>query len=186
MATSEILVASRLNVVPFSERYLTDQYVGWLNDPHVVRYSEQRHRSHTLASCRSYWQSFDRTPHYFWAILELGEAPAHIGNINAYVDENNRLADVGILIGARSAWGKGYGTEAWLTVCDFLLREKGLRKVTAGALASNKAMIGIARRAGMIEEGRRIRHYLWEGREIDVVYFSLFKEQRERMRINEA
>ena len=137
MAASRVLETRRLRLEPFSESRLTDRYVGWLNDPEVVRFSEQRHRTHTLQSCRDYLASFAGTPHYFWAVVACDVALGHIGNVNAYVDPTNRVADVGILIGERRVWGAGYGSEAWQAVCGFLLDELELRKVTAGTLATN-------------------------------------------------
>ncbi len=80
---------------------------------------------HTLESCRDYRQSFADTSNHFWAIIAHDAALGHIGNINAYVDVENSVADVGIMIGERSAWGQGYGTEAWQAVCNYLLKECG-------------------------------------------------------------
>jgi ribosomal-protein-alanine N-acetyltransferase len=174
MAESSIIKTTRLRIVPFSEEHLTC-YVGWLNDPEVVRYSEQRHRKHTLESCREYWQSFSGSPNYFWAITTLSNEIGHIGNINAYVDRNNSVADVGVLIGERSVWGKGYGLETWKAVCDYLLIEAGIRKVTAGTLAVNKGMLSIMERSGMIPDGLRIRQALIEEIEVDIVYAAFFK-----------
>lgn len=171
------LETARLRIVPFSEAHLTPRYVAWLNDREVVRYSEQRHRHHTIESCRDYWLSFVGTPHHFWAIVVRGDQLDHIGNINAYVDEKNRLADVGILIGEKAAWGKGYGLEAWKAVCGYLLSEKRMRKVTAGTMAANNGMLRIMERSGMIPDGRRLRHYLFEGEETDIVHMALFDEK---------
>lgn len=176
MAKSPDIKTKRLLITPFSERHLTLRYVGWLNDPEVVRFSEQRHRKHTLESCRAYWQSFEGTPHYFWAI-ELQKTREHIGNINAYVDPSNQLADVGIIIGEKEAWVRGYGFEAFHAVFHFLLHEAGLRKVTAGTLAVNTPMLRIMARMNMREDGRRIKHYLCEGQEVDLVHQALFKEE---------
>ncbi len=166
----------RLRIVRFGAAHLTPRYVAWLNDPVVVQYSEQRHRRHTMESCRQYMESFEGTPHFFWAILLKEPQGEHIGNINAYVDTANSVADVGILIGEQARWGKGYGLEAWLGVCDFLLRERGLRKVTAGTVAVNGAMRTIMKKAGMVEDGGRARQYLWNGKEVDAVYGALFRE----------
>ena len=173
--TTEI-ASARLSIVPFCERHLTDRYVGWLNDAEVVRYSEQRFTRHTLESCRKYWMTFRGSPHYFWAIETSGGSSAgeHIGNINAYLDPRHGLADVGILIGERSAWGKGYGTEAWIAVCDWLLRSAGVRKITAGTLSCNHGMIAIMDRAGMIEDGRRSRQQILDGGEVDIIHRALF------------
>ncbi|NPU86156.1 MAG: GNAT family N-acetyltransferase [Syntrophaceae bacterium] len=176
MAEGPILETGRLRIVPFGEAYLTSRYVGWLNDPEVVRFSEQRHHKHSLASCREYWQSFSGTPHYFWAIVVSAGVRGHIGNMNAYVDEKNLVADVGILIGEKKAWSKGYGLEAWSAVCCYLLGPAGMRKVTAGTLALNAAMLRLMKKSGMVEDGRRIRHYLFDSCEVDVIHSALFRQ----------
>jgi RimJ/RimL family protein N-acetyltransferase len=179
VATSRILEAKRLRLEPFSEEFLTARYVGWLNDPEVVRFSERRHQTHSVESAREYLRSFDGTPHYFWAIIAAHEAAhlGHIGNISAHVDLRNSLADVSILIGERGVWGRGFGFDAWMAACRFLLDGLGLRKVTAGTLATNTGMLEIMKRAGMQDDGRRLRHYLVEGREVDVVHMALFRQE---------
>lgn len=182
MAVSPKIPTERLVLVPFDERHLSDRYVGWLNDSGIMRYSEQRHRRHTLEGCREYWQSFRETPNFFWAI-ELKEGGVHIGNMNAYVDTANQLADLGILIGEKGTQGKGVGGEAWEAACAFLFIERNIRKITAGTLAVNKAMCALAHRAGMVADGVRHRHYLWEGQEMDVVHFALFRDQWEQRQL---
>ena len=175
MAENPSIETPNLRIIPFSEKYLTPRYVSWLNDPEVVRYSEQRHRKHTLESCRQYWQSFIDSPHFFWAITTIDPSVGHIGNISAHVDNINSVADMGILIGERTVWKQGYGLEAWKAVCCFLLERVGMRKVTAGTLAVNQGMLRIMEKSGMIADGRRIRQCVVEGIEADVVYSALFK-----------
>ena len=176
MAESHALITPRLTVLPFSERHLTERYLGWLQDAEVVRYSQHRFSEHTLDTCRAYWRSFIGSPNYFWAVETRGDDPAHIGNLNAYVNESHGLADVGVMIGERAAWGEGYGSEAWIAVCDFLLREQGIRKVTAGTLSVNDSMLAVMSKVGMIEDGRRLRHQLCGGKEVDIVNRALFRE----------
>ena len=167
----------RLLITPFRERHLTERYVAWLNDKELMRYSEQRHREHTLDSCRAYWRSFEGTPHYFWAIEALASDAGHIGNINAYINEKNSFADVGILIGERYCRNGGYGVESWIGVCDYLFRNlKTLRKIAAGAMSVNIPMLRLMERVGMVADGIRIRHYLCEGSEVNIVYAALFRE----------
>jgi len=166
----------RLTIVPFGEAHLTERYVAWLNEPEVVRYSDQRFRTHTLESCRAYMESFRGTPNHFWAIVARDPALGHIGNLNAYVSTLHRVADVGIVVGERGAWGKGLGGEAWIAVCDHLLRAGGMRKVTAGTLEVNRPMLAIMERAGMVPDGRQVRQNLFEGREVDVVHAALFAD----------
>jgi RimJ/RimL family protein N-acetyltransferase len=116
-------------------------------------------------------QSFPDSPNYFWAIECESE---HVGNMNAYVDADNSLADLGILIGVASARAKGIGCEAWLAICGFLFEQKNIRKITAGTLAVNIPMLGLMKKSGMRDDGRRINHYLCDGQEVDVVFMALF------------
>jgi len=121
-------------------------------------------------------ESFDGTPNFFWAIAAQGRGSEYIGTLTAYVDVHNRVADVGILIGDKTRWGKGYGAEAFRAVIDFLFREAGVRKVTAGTMAANKAMIALMGQAGMKEECRRERQFLLDDREVDLVHGAIFRE----------
>jgi ribosomal-protein-alanine N-acetyltransferase len=180
MAESPLIETPRLRIIPFSEEYLTPRYVGWLNDPMVVRYSEQRHKKHTLESCRQYWQSFIDSPHIFWTMTAIEPPLGHIGNMNAHIDTVNSVADVGILIGDRTVWGKGYGLEAWVAVCNYLLRDVGIRKVTAGTIAANKGMLRIMEKTGMVADGRRIRQGIIDEREEDIIYAALFKTELQK------
>lgn len=170
-----MLLTKRLLIEPFSQDHLTQKYVNWLNDPEVVKYSEQRFKIHTLESCQTYFDSFENSPHCFWAIL-IKDQNKHIGNMTAYIDPHHQVADIGILIGEKNNWGKGYGKEAWEAVCQYLLKKKQIRKVTAGAMANNLAMLKIMKDCGMKEEAIKRKQFLWNAQEIDGIYAAVFKE----------
>ena len=169
MAKAPRLNTERLTLMPFSAEFLTQGYVAWLNEPEVVRFSEQRHRSHTVESCRRFAEAFAGGPNHLWAIIEKEQGFGHIGNINTNVDAPNRTADIAILIGDKRAWSQGLGGEAWNAVVNYLLGPAGMRKVTAGAIAENKAMVAIMRASGMAEEGRRRNQMLLGDRPVDVI-----------------
>jgi RimJ/RimL family protein N-acetyltransferase len=119
-------------------------------------------------------RSFEGTPNYFWAIEEIASG-SHIGNLNAYVDPNNETADLGLLIGDKSASGKGLGTESWIAACDFLFRHRNVRKVTAGTLSVNVGMIRVCEKSGMQIDGRRSRQAILDGQEVDMIYYASFR-----------
>lgn len=166
----------RLVLAPFTEDLLTERYVGWLNDLEVVRFSDQRHRRHTLESCTGYLASFAGSADMFYAAIARDPALGHVGNLTVSVDPIHRVADISILVGEKRLWGKGYGAEAFGAMTRHLLTAGGMRKVTAGTLATHAGMIEVARRAGMKEEARWPRHHLWEGQEVDTILFAAFAE----------
>lgn len=169
------LKSERLKLTPFNfERHLTQAYVDWLNDPNIVRYSEQRHKHHDLNSCEQFQKSMSNAGHFVWAI-EVTDAGQHVGNLAIYVDRNNRVGDLTIMIGEPSAAGMGYGAEASAMACDWLLTEGHLRKVTAGTMSTNKAMLNVMKSIGMHEEGRRKKQFVCDGQEVDFVLGARFK-----------
>lgn len=174
MAESPILTGERLELRAFNDEFLTERYVGWLNDKQTVQYSEQRHRTHTLDSCCVYAHSFTNSPNYFWAVVANDPSLGHIGNITATIDTPNQVAELAIMIGESRARGLGYGLEGWQRACQFLLNDAGCRKVAAGTMAINEPMLKIMRASGMVEEGRRRRQFLVDGRAIDAVLMALF------------
>lgn len=172
MARAERLRGKEVLLEPFSDRYLTEDYVSWLNDPFVMRYSEQRHRHHSLDTCKTFVASFETSPHQLWAIVRANTGE-HIGNITATHDTNNHLADIGILIGAKDVQGKGYGMDAWRTVLNYLAARPDVFKVTGGCMAANTAMVRIMESCGMARDGCRQAHYLLDGAPVDLVFYAL-------------
>jgi RimJ/RimL family protein N-acetyltransferase len=172
MAKSPIIETERLRIRPFSEEHLTLRYVSWLSDPEVVKYSEQRHLQHTLESCNKYRLSFDGTPNFFWAIESPDSEIGHLGNINAYVDEEQSSADIGILIGEKKAWKKGYGREAWEGVVKYLFVNENISRITAGTLEINAPMIGVMNAVGMRPDLTRKGDLPFNGKVV-ALYFSV-------------
>ena len=166
----------RLKILPFKEEFLTQIYVAWLNDPEVVKYSEQRHRSHSLESCRQYFQSIQSSPHGFYAIVAK-HPETHIGNSTIAVDLNNQVADISIMIGDRAFWGKGLGAEAFCALVDNLINTGQFRKVTAGTMAANTKMLKLIEKAGMKIECRRKDHYLLGRKPVDIVYAAKWQNE---------
>jgi RimJ/RimL family protein N-acetyltransferase len=176
LPSNKILVGERIKLVPFHEDFLTERYVSWLNDPEVVRLSDQRFRHHTLASCREYFMSYQDTPNWFWGI-ETVEDQQHIGNINAYVDSVHSVADIGIVVGEKDYWGKGIATEAYRLAMDFLFRDIQIRKITVGTLAVNTGMIHVMEKLGLKPDGVRVKQSLFEGQEVDMIHMAMFRNE---------
>jgi len=145
--------------------------LGWLRNPDVVRYSEQRHREHTLSTQHRYVSSFVGKSK-LWAI-HLVDSGNHIGNVSARHDAPNNVAEVGIMIGETDFWGRGYAGEAWKAACNWLLDKDGggIRKLEAGCARSNTAMLKIIRGSGFKQEGELLNHLLIDGAPVSAVLF---------------
>lgn len=166
----------KVRIVPFSPAHISAEYLGWLNDRHLMRFSRQRVRSHTEESSRAYLASFAGTTNYFWAIERLADG-RHVGSMTTYVDTHQRTADLGILLGHSGSAGQGYGGEAWGLALAHAFDKLGLRKVSAGAVAPNEAMVRICRKWDMRLEGTRRKQEMLDDGPADVLLFGLLREE---------
>lgn len=173
--TSAVITGERLNLCPFSESDITTDYIRWLNDPEVVRFSNQRFRRHDEESCQAYLRTFADSDNLFLAI-HLSDDKRLIGTMTAYVLSHHGTADMGLLIGERGVWGHGFGLEAWNLLLNHLLRARRLRKITAGTLRCNLGMTRIMERSGMHMEAVRSQQELVDGEPQDVLHFAKFRE----------
>ena len=72
-----------------------------------------------------------------YAIEEIGGS-THIGNVMYYgYDSLLREAELGITIGVREYWGRGYGTDAVRTHLEYAFEELELRRMYLHTLTSN-------------------------------------------------
>lgn len=172
-ALRESLSGDRVVVRPFTAGDISETYLGWLQDQEVVRYSSQRFRVHTFDTCRTYRASFEGSDNHFLAICDR-QSGTMLGTLSVYRNLCHGTADIGIMVGARQAWGRGFGADAFCLVVSTLKASGVVRKITAGTLAVNRAMVRIMEKAGMHHEATRRAQELLDGEPVDVVYHATF------------
>jgi len=140
-----VLVETRIKSTNLELRCLsgdevTSSYLGWLNEPSVNQYLEVRHNPPTTVE--ELTEALEATNASDDSILFgifLSSTSTHIGNIKiGPINWIHKRAEVGILIGDSTQWGKGYATEAIRSVCDYAGGELGLTRLIAGCYSENE------------------------------------------------
>jgi len=134
----------------FRESDISEKYLSWPNNPLHMQYSEQRFLVHTFDSALSYLESFSDSSSYFFSIRVRNEL---VGTATFYVNDAYRIASPGILISPEHA-GKGFGKKAWKLLVSDVPTQLGIRKVSAGTLEVNSAMIRLFESSNMEFEAR--------------------------------
>jgi ribosomal-protein-alanine N-acetyltransferase len=184
MTMPETLLGSKVLLRPFSPTDITPEYIGWLNDPEVVRYSNQRFVRHSETSCQRYYDSFACSDNVFMSVRLRNDDRA-VGTMTAYLSTRHETVDIGIMIGRRSVWGQGLGQDAWGTLMGWLIDERRIRKVTAGTMRCNKPMIKLMERSGMVLEAVQRKQELLDGLPQDIVYFAKFSDDQDSSVVEE-
>jgi ribosomal-protein-alanine N-acetyltransferase len=133
----------------------TARYLGWLSDTEVNRYLESRLSTHTLDSLRAFIAQCNASADELLLGICLADG-RHVGNIKlGPVNAFHRHAAVGLLIGERDCWGRGYASEAIGRVAAHAFDALEVEKLYAGCYASNVASLRAFLKAGFVEESRQ-------------------------------
>jgi RimJ/RimL family protein N-acetyltransferase len=104
-----------------------------------------------------------------------GTVIGDLGLFNADVEA--QTIEIGITIGDKAYWGKGYGTEAVRLGLDYAFRLRNMRKVHLTVLANNPRAIASYTKAGFVEEGRQRQHAWSAGEYVDLVLMAAFRPE---------
>lgn len=159
------------------EEDVTERYLGWMHDPDVVRWLECRWRSFTLADLRAYVAQVNRSDRDFlFGIFEM-DTGLHVGNIKVgCIDFVHRYGDIGLLLGEKSVWGKGYGSEAIALATRYAFLHLNLHKVFAGIYGNNLGSAKAFYKAGYRDVGIFKSHRFTEGGYVDELVVEKLQE----------
>jgi aryl-alcohol dehydrogenase-like predicted oxidoreductase/RimJ/RimL family protein N-acetyltransferase len=156
MIKLDSIESDRLHLEPISLKFLTKKYLDWLNDKEVNKYLESG-GNYEFDSLKTYILNHQNNKTLFWAI-SIKSSKQHIGNIKIDpVDINNKSAELGIMIGDKNEWGKGYAFEAINAVEDYCLHSLKINTITLGLKRSNKNAFNLYRKLGY-QEYNKNRH----------------------------
>jgi RimJ/RimL family protein N-acetyltransferase len=145
-------------------------YVDWMNDPDVVRYLESRWHSYTLEDVKDYVRRINDSPNDFLFGIFLTKTNQHIGNIKiGEINHTHRFGNVGIIIGEKKYWGKGFGTQSISLATKIAFQQLNLNSLTAGVYSSNDSSYRAFLNAGWEEVGRYKKYRFFEGEFIDQI-----------------
>lgn len=86
---------------------------------------------------------------------------------------------LGIGIGERECWSKGYGTEATELVLRYAFTELNLYRVSLNVFEYNSRAIRCYEKVGFVVEGRQREFLNREGRRWDLIYMGILRQEWE-------
>ncbi|RIK44127.1 MAG: hypothetical protein DCC58_08680 [Chloroflexi bacterium] len=88
--------------------------------------------------------------------------------------------EMGIAIGDKNYWSKGYGREVVRLLVDYAFRYRNYQRVWLWVHGRNLRGIKAYQAAGFVEEGRLRRHVYSNGAYDDAVYMGILREEWEQ------
>jgi len=136
----------------------------WNNDPELNRLdSELPYEEESFGDFKDRFEQLCNEPsagHRDFEIHDVEEEAligvAYVAHISPY----HHHALVGITIGARDYWGRGYGKESLRLLLDYCFRDLDLHRVSAESFEYNTAWRDLLKAVGFVKEGTA-REYLY-------------------------
>lgn len=158
------------------ERSDLEAFTRWFNDPEVtVNLGDAYPALSSIQEERFFEQAMTEKHHY---AIVLRDGDLLIGNCGfGRVDEHNRSAELGIVIGEKSYWNLGYGREAVAMLLEIGFEGLGLNRVQLRYFDFNARGRRAYEAAGFVEEGRLRRSHYVAGAFHDMVIMSVLAEE---------
>jgi RimJ/RimL family protein N-acetyltransferase len=152
-------------------RDLLPSYLRWINDFAVTRTTGSGLRPITREAEERWFEAFSTAADEVnFTVYERATWRA-VGNCGLmHVNLQQRTAELGIMIGERDCWDRGYGTEATRLVLDYGFNVLGLHNVWLAVYSSNPRAIRVYARVGFKLVGRRRESRRLGGQVYDTLY----------------
>jgi RimJ/RimL family protein N-acetyltransferase len=148
------LVGERVYLRGLERADLAGDYFQWLNDYEVTRYLESGHFPNTPEAMEAYYSSKTASPTDAMFAIADRRNDQMIGTVKlGSINWIHRHAEYGIMIGAKTCWGQGYGAEVARLVLAYGFDRLNLHKITLGVYADHVAAIRSYEKVGFRREG---------------------------------
>jgi RimJ/RimL family protein N-acetyltransferase len=174
-----IIRAERVYLRP-AEHADLPTFVRWFADAETTTHLGVRAPFSLAMEEKWFEQAIERQAkgeHYQFVICLVADGrPIGTTDLREISFDDGRAA-FGIAIGEKDEWGKGYGTEALLALCDFGFGQLRLERIELDVYAGNDRARRSYEKAGFRAEGTLRHGHFADGRFLDVLRMSLLRDE---------
>jgi RimJ/RimL family protein N-acetyltransferase len=152
------------------ERSDLEKSLEWLTDPLVNKYLSQNFKDLTVKQ-EEQWFDYIQDSHQdiVFAILEKSSGK-HIGNCALHkIDQRKKTCELGIVIGDKDFWDRGFGTDAVKVLVDFALDDLEMSKIWLNVYTYNHRAIKVYENVGFKLVRVLKRNHLYNGKYWDTL-----------------
>jgi UDP-4-amino-4,6-dideoxy-N-acetyl-beta-L-altrosamine N-acetyltransferase len=154
-----------------------DSFILWLNDEEIRQYL-QRTSPLNWNREKEFVEKLYRDDREIILGMVLKENNRLIGNIGLHkISVPYRQAELGIFIGDKSCWSKGYGTEALNIMLGYGFDQLNLHRIHLTVLSFNARAIRAYEKVGFRQEGVFREHIYRNGQYHDVYCMGILEDE---------
>lgn len=148
------LVGEKIYLREIEEKDLNENYQQWFNDDDVCRFNSHHHFPNYKENMVEYFERVIKSRNNLVLAIIDQENNKHIGNISLQdINLIDRVAELAIIIGDKSYWNRGVGSEAARLIINHGFKSLNLHRIYLGTSEENIGMRKLAEKLGFKKEG---------------------------------
>ncbi|MBS4535714.1 GNAT family N-acetyltransferase [Clostridium sp. D2Q-14] len=153
-----------------------EKYTEWINDLEVSINLGNASDIYSLEKEKEILEKISKEGYNF-AIVDLNKDEL-IGNCGLMdIDMRNRRAELGIFIGNKNYWSKGFGSETINLLLEYGFNILNLNNILLRVYSFNKRAISCYKKCGFKEIGRRRESYIVGNKRYDDIYMDILASE---------
>lgn len=165
--------SGRIRLSQFTERDISNIYLGWLADVNINKYLEVRFTEFNEVRAKEYIRRCIDSPNIFFLKI-ISREGKFIGTCTVNHNTFHKTAEIGLMIGDSNFHGRGLGSEVIGLLVRLCCSQLFVRKVSAGLYSSNKPSLKAFLKNGFIIESKLSSEVLLEGKPEDTYRLSYY------------
>ncbi len=128
---------------------VSKNYVDWMNNKSIVKYTEQRYYKHTEQSVKKFVDKKFKSKNNF--LFGIFFHKKHIGNIKlGPIIKIRKTSDISYIIGFKKYWNKGIASISVALVTTFAFKILKLKTLRAASYLDNLGSIYVLKKNGYV------------------------------------
>lgn len=156
------------------------RFVNWLNDPEV-RQHLQMYQPLSQVQEEEWFKGILQRPLDEQPLvieIQVADGWQPVGNVGLFdINHSDHSAEIGIIIGEKSVWNQGYGSEAMRLMVKHGFEDINLNRIFLRVYETNPRGQRAYEKAGFVLEGRMRQARFLQGRYIDVLLMSVLRSE---------
>lgn len=155
-----------------------ERYLAWLNDSEVTKGLDTISKPYTIEMLSHYVSAAIADHLGYMFIIVDKETNLPIGTARVHnVNTKSATCNLGMMIGDKKHWGKGYGKKIYKLLITFAFQELNIRRIWEAAHANNVASLAMCEGLGFKREGVLREHIITESGPQDKILLGLLKKE---------
>ncbi len=172
------LMGNKICLRPLLAHDINQKYLSWLNDAEVTEYVEAGKFPTTKKELEEFYKDIKKSKTDVIFAIVTKRNDLHIGNVKiSRINWIHRFADMGIIIGDKKYWGRGYGEEVCRLLLDYAFNRLNLNKVLLGSHAPHMSAIKTFQKVGFKIEGRNRKMLMLNGKYVDRIIMGILQSE---------